>query len=240
MSQYKCRICREDITDIKSPNLLSPCNCRGTLNYIHEKCFFQYIQHTHKDRCELCRIKFPQFPPLPSSPLPPPLRTDHQLHGGVADFIQNIHNIHDNVHLHPLQHFHHYRNTVLQILQILYHTLHHLSFTKKIIIPLETLITFGIVYCTICLILLYTFTENLLKKLHINNIIVSLAYFIFDKTIFICYNVEMLFRHHPKIILTFISLQILFYHINLVIFIIFNTSFAGFILAECLVMIAER
>lgn len=47
-----CRICHED-TD-----LISVCGCEGTHKYVHLHCVQQWIDISHKDKCELCQQPF--------------------------------------------------------------------------------------------------------------------------------------------------------------------------------------
>ena len=51
-----CRICHEG-----SGRLIRPCNCRGTLQYVHPSCIQVWIRHRQPGasvKCEICREKF--------------------------------------------------------------------------------------------------------------------------------------------------------------------------------------
>mmetsp|Transcript_8363 Transcript_8363/g.25134 ORF Transcript_8363/g.25134 Transcript_8363/m.25134 type:complete len:164 (+) Transcript_8363:107-598(+) len=50
-----CRICHE-----RSTNLIRPCNCRGTVEYVHASCIQTWLNHRRPDemRCELCGYPF--------------------------------------------------------------------------------------------------------------------------------------------------------------------------------------
>lgn len=60
----QCRICFEgDTSDESSGTLITPCNCKGSLKYIHEECLKKQIiansVHLEKDHhCELCLEKY--------------------------------------------------------------------------------------------------------------------------------------------------------------------------------------
>jgi hypothetical protein len=56
----QCRICLEEINDLES--VYSPCNCRGSLNYIHIGCFNKAYLVTNKTKCEICNLNFPIWP----------------------------------------------------------------------------------------------------------------------------------------------------------------------------------
>lgn len=46
-----CRICHEDKS---SGKLISPCKCRGSLQFVHEKCLNEWIKMKDGSRCEIC------------------------------------------------------------------------------------------------------------------------------------------------------------------------------------------
>jgi hypothetical protein len=52
-----CKICLEEINDFEQ--VYAPCNCRGSLNYIHIKCFNEAYLKQNKSKCEICNINFP-------------------------------------------------------------------------------------------------------------------------------------------------------------------------------------
>lgn len=52
MDTYECRICMEGI---ESGKLISPCNCKGTVQYIHEHCLTEWRNHSvTPDVCNMC------------------------------------------------------------------------------------------------------------------------------------------------------------------------------------------
>ena len=52
-SERECRICRE--RERENEELISPCNCRGSIAFIHKQCLKRCIEITRKIRCSICR-----------------------------------------------------------------------------------------------------------------------------------------------------------------------------------------
>ncbi|KAL3246357.1 hypothetical protein MRX96_057712 [Rhipicephalus microplus] len=50
-----CRICFYG--DAKQP-LLEPCNCRGTIGFVHRECLESWIQRTVDPQCQVCHFHF--------------------------------------------------------------------------------------------------------------------------------------------------------------------------------------
>lgn len=50
-----CRICQ---TTSASEILISPCNCKGTLAYIHLSCLECWLNQSGRNYCELCSFRF--------------------------------------------------------------------------------------------------------------------------------------------------------------------------------------
>ena len=48
----ECRVCLESID---SNHMLSPCNCRGSIGYIHWNCLKQTIEINGEEYCRICR-----------------------------------------------------------------------------------------------------------------------------------------------------------------------------------------
>lgn len=51
-----CRICRGEGT-IEEP-LFYPCKCNGSIRYVHQACLMQWLSHSQKKHCELCKTPF--------------------------------------------------------------------------------------------------------------------------------------------------------------------------------------
>ncbi|KAH7064229.1 RING finger membrane protein [Paraphoma chrysanthemicola] len=51
-----CRICRGE----GSPDepLFYPCKCSGSIKYVHQECLMEWLSHTQKKHCELCKTSF--------------------------------------------------------------------------------------------------------------------------------------------------------------------------------------
>ena len=51
----ECRICfsPEEVAN----RLIKPCNCKGSMEYVHEKWINQWIRHAGIDKCDLCSYK---------------------------------------------------------------------------------------------------------------------------------------------------------------------------------------
>ncbi|XP_014274860.1 uncharacterized protein [Halyomorpha halys] len=52
---YFCRICHQRSLSERN---LTPCNCRGTMAYIHKSCLERWLATSDSDRCELCHFNF--------------------------------------------------------------------------------------------------------------------------------------------------------------------------------------
>ncbi|XP_043659839.1 E3 ubiquitin-protein ligase MARCHF7 [Drosophila teissieri] len=51
-----CRICRWNRSDMEI--IKCPCNCKGSVGYIHLKCLKRWIMHRRDNRCEVCNAVF--------------------------------------------------------------------------------------------------------------------------------------------------------------------------------------
>ncbi|MCJ1232316.1 hypothetical protein MMC14_000265 [Varicellaria rhodocarpa] len=72
-----CRICRGEGS--KEEPLFYPCKCSGSIKFVHQACLMEWLSHSQKKHCELCKTSF-RFtklydPKMPSSvPVPVFLR----------------------------------------------------------------------------------------------------------------------------------------------------------------------
>uniref|UniRef100_A0A674MZ75 E3 ubiquitin-protein ligase MARCHF6 n=1 Tax=Takifugu rubripes TaxID=31033 RepID=A0A674MZ75_TAKRU len=62
-----CRVCRSEGTPDKP--LYHPCVCTGSIKYIHQECLVQWLKHSRKEYCELCKHRF-AFTPIYSPDMP--------------------------------------------------------------------------------------------------------------------------------------------------------------------------
>ncbi|MGH0142938.1 UNVERIFIED_CONTAM: hypothetical protein FKN15_030513 [Acipenser sinensis] len=59
-----CRVCRSEGTPDKP--LYHPCVCTGSIKFIHQECLVQWLKHSRKEYCELCKHRFAFTPNMPS------------------------------------------------------------------------------------------------------------------------------------------------------------------------------
>uniref|UniRef100_A0A3B3XBN2 E3 ubiquitin-protein ligase MARCHF6 n=1 Tax=Poecilia mexicana TaxID=48701 RepID=A0A3B3XBN2_9TELE len=62
-----CRVCRSEGTQEKP--LYHPCVCTGSIKFIHQECLLQWLKHSRKEYCELCKHRF-AFTPIYSPDMP--------------------------------------------------------------------------------------------------------------------------------------------------------------------------
>jgi len=51
-----CRVCYGDASETNP--LLSPCDCKGSVEFIHLRCLYTWIHLSNKKRCELCLVTY--------------------------------------------------------------------------------------------------------------------------------------------------------------------------------------
>ncbi|KAG5938933.1 hypothetical protein E4U53_007921 [Claviceps sorghi] len=51
-----CRICRGEGTSVEP--LFYPCKCSGSIKYVHQDCLMEWLSHSQKKHCELCKTSF--------------------------------------------------------------------------------------------------------------------------------------------------------------------------------------
>lgn len=51
-----CRICRGEGT--ADEPLFFPCKCSGSIKYVHQECLMEWLSHSQKKYCELCKTSF--------------------------------------------------------------------------------------------------------------------------------------------------------------------------------------
>ena len=51
-----CRICRGEESD--EDQLFYPCKCSGSIKYVHQSCLVEWLSHSQKKYCELCKTPF--------------------------------------------------------------------------------------------------------------------------------------------------------------------------------------
>ncbi|KAI4270075.1 MAG: hypothetical protein L6R38_007245 [Xanthoria sp. 2 TBL-2021] len=51
-----CRICRSEAA--KDEPLFYPCKCSGSIKFVHQHCLMEWLSHSQKKHCELCKTPF--------------------------------------------------------------------------------------------------------------------------------------------------------------------------------------
>ncbi|KAH6693436.1 E3 ubiquitin-protein ligase MARCH6 [Plectosphaerella plurivora] len=78
-----CRICRGEATEDEP--LFYPCKCSGSIKYVHQDCLMEWLSHSQKKHCELCKTPF-RFTKLYSPQMPTTLPV-HIFIGHVAKYL---------------------------------------------------------------------------------------------------------------------------------------------------------
>lgn len=58
--ELECRVCR--IGGDNERPLFTPCKCSGSIGSVHQDCLEAWLNHSKKDTCELCGVKY-EFAP---------------------------------------------------------------------------------------------------------------------------------------------------------------------------------
>jgi E3 ubiquitin-protein ligase DOA10 len=58
MEEHECRVCNES-DDLESNHLVEPCQCNGTMRYIHLNCLNEWIKVSgNGETCPTCRERY--------------------------------------------------------------------------------------------------------------------------------------------------------------------------------------
>ena len=82
-----CRICRSEGTPDEP--LFHPCKCSGSIQYVHQECLMEWLSHSHKKHCELCKTPF-RFTKLYDADMPAQLPWDVFIKRAVIHVAQGI------------------------------------------------------------------------------------------------------------------------------------------------------
>ncbi|KAI5838245.1 hypothetical protein DFP73DRAFT_520375 [Morchella snyderi] len=82
-----CRICRSEGTP-EEP-LFHPCKCSGSIKFVHQECLMEWLQHSQKKHCELCKTPF-QFTKLYDPEMPSTIPTPLFLKRLFRHLVQNV------------------------------------------------------------------------------------------------------------------------------------------------------
>lgn len=73
-TELECRVCRGNEEEGRA--LYHPCLCTGSIGLVHQDCLEQWLQHSRKDKCELCSTKYlfvPEYASNTPSKIPLPV-----------------------------------------------------------------------------------------------------------------------------------------------------------------------
>lgn len=82
-----CRICRGEATE-QEP-LFYPCKCSGSIKFVHQDCLMEWLSHSQKKYCELCKTPF-RFTKLYSPNMPQTLPTHVFFRHLIIHTIKNL------------------------------------------------------------------------------------------------------------------------------------------------------
>ncbi|KAI9823012.1 MAG: hypothetical protein M1832_002666 [Thelocarpon impressellum] len=82
-----CRICRGEGTQTEP--LFYPCKCSGSIKFVHQECLMEWLSHSQKKHCELCKTPF-RFTKLYHPQMPQSLPTSVFLRHVVTHGLSNI------------------------------------------------------------------------------------------------------------------------------------------------------
>ena len=54
-----CRICL--VEEKISKKFISPCNCKGSIKYVHSSCFEMYIEMKYHFKCPICNTNYKEI-----------------------------------------------------------------------------------------------------------------------------------------------------------------------------------
>src|SRR6201996_406228 len=82
-----CRICRGEGTSDEP--LFYPCKCSGSIKFVHQDCLMEWLSHSQKKYCELCKTPF-RFTKLYSPHMPKKLPTSVFIQKAVMHLISHL------------------------------------------------------------------------------------------------------------------------------------------------------
>ncbi|KAE9367618.1 hypothetical protein N431DRAFT_383408 [Stipitochalara longipes BDJ] len=82
-----CRICRGEGSDTEP--LFHPCKCSGSIKYVHQDCLMEWLSHSQKKHCELCKTAF-RFTKLYSPNMPQTLPIHVLFRHVIIHTVKNI------------------------------------------------------------------------------------------------------------------------------------------------------
>ncbi|KAL2064155.1 hypothetical protein VTL71DRAFT_4649 [Oculimacula yallundae] len=82
-----CRICRAEGSDTEP--LFHPCKCSGSIKFVHQDCLMEWLSHSQKKHCELCKTPF-RFTKLYSPNMPKSLPWPVLIRHVVVHSVKNV------------------------------------------------------------------------------------------------------------------------------------------------------
>ncbi|KAK7551433.1 hypothetical protein BKA81DRAFT_394579 [Phyllosticta paracitricarpa] len=82
-----CRICRGEGT--REEPLFYPCKCSGSIKFVHQDCLMEWLSHSQKKHCELCKTPF-RFTKLYHPQMPTQLPTGVFLRRAVIHVLRHL------------------------------------------------------------------------------------------------------------------------------------------------------
>ncbi|EPE32664.1 RING/U-box [Glarea lozoyensis ATCC 20868] len=82
-----CRICRGDGSDAEP--LFHPCKCSGSIKFVHQDCLMEWLSHSQKKHCELCKTPF-RFTKLYSPNMPQSLPFPVLVRHVIIHIVKNL------------------------------------------------------------------------------------------------------------------------------------------------------
>ncbi|KAG4436650.1 hypothetical protein IFR05_007865 [Cadophora sp. M221] len=82
-----CRICRSEGSDTEP--LFHPCKCSGSIKFVHQDCLMEWLSHSQKKHCELCKTPF-RFTKLYSPNMPKSLPLPVLIRHVIIHSVKNI------------------------------------------------------------------------------------------------------------------------------------------------------
>src|ERR1700712_4460728 len=85
--QNYCRICRGEGTTAQP--LYYPCKCSGSIKFVHQECLMEWLSHSQKKYCELCKTSF-RFTKLYDAHMPKKLPTSVFIQKAIMHVVSHV------------------------------------------------------------------------------------------------------------------------------------------------------
>ena len=168
--EYTCKYCLEDINlQTDKEEIVSPCDCKGSMNYVHIDCFKNVTRNT----CEICKIKYPIVNITNNNPI-----LENLMNNMIGGQFQQMT---------PLQQVNLINQVVFHLINAIYLVFKNYNILKKI----RTLLNFVLVFLIysiiwlfiISFILIYNLFELIVKFIFPQNISTNILEYVINKAI---------------------------------------------------------